>query len=417
MGRGTVLAFAHMTHSKGSQAMEPIHISIPWTEIERRRERLAAARQRFEYVDRVPVQLGIASRFWLHQFGRTWAEYASDPRTMLELQLRAHKWILENVPGDMLGVAIAPDMFSFYGESYALGCELDYDELTPWIRSHPVHNEDDLRRLERIDPLDNRRTEAVAQWMIGMEQYIDDCQLCYADGVLEPLANRLGLGWGSIGVFTLATDLRGPDIYLDLYERPDFAHQLLEIVTDKVIGHYRWLASITENPVGRHRWGPKLKAIKDRRGTGLVDDSAGALSPRLYREFVYPYSMRVVEAVGRPLSIHIDAPADHLLPFYREMGVRSFPGFGWRTSLGKVREYLGGQAALIGNLSPMLLLYGTPNRVYNAAWRVLDTLAPCGGLVLSEGDNVAPGTPVANMQAMVQAAEDYGVPNARSTLH
>ena len=107
---------------------------------------------------------------------------------------------------------------------------------------------------------------------------------------------------------------------------------MMEIATDKVIGHYRRLASRTENPEGRHRWGPKLKATKDRLG-------------------------------------------------------------------------------------PMLLLCGTPDQVCNAAWRALNTLAPCGGLVLSEGDNVAPGTPVANMQAMVQAAEDYGVPDARSTLH
>ena len=384
--------------------MQTIDIDIPWAEIERRRARLQAV-ESFEYLDRVPVTPGIASRYWLREFGRTWSEYTSAPRTMLELQIRAHKWVLENVPGDLLGVDVSPDLFSFYKESYALGCELTCDELTPWIRTHPVRTEADLDRLAAVDPADNRYTQAIRDWIDGMEPHLGEYQFRYADGVVRPLRKRLSLGWGSIGIFTLAADLRGPDIYLDLYEQPEFAHRFLDIVTDQVIGGHQWLRSMGASRESITLTGPS-------RGTFLVDDSAGALSPHLYREFVYPCIMRVVEALGRPLSIHIDAPADHLLPFYREMGVERFPGFGWETSLEAVREYLGGRAILTGNLSPSLLLQGTPHEVYNAARRVLAILAPCGGLILSEGANMAPGTPIKNMKAMVRAAEDFGMPDS-----
>ena len=376
--------------------MQTITIKLTWEEIERRKARVDAA-YHFRYLDRVPVEPGIASRFWLHAFGRTWAEYTSDPRTMLDIQVQAHQWVLENVPGDLTGVGISPDLFSFYGDSYGFGCELGHDDLTPWIRSHPIQDEADLRCLEATDAIDNRHTAALRDWIAGMEQHLGDYQFRYADGMVKCLPEKLtpGIGWGTIGIFTLATDLRGSEIYLDLYERPDFIHELLRIVTDKVIDKYRWLRS---------------QGIGLDAGPYMVDDSSGALSPAHYREFIYPCVMRVVEAIGRPLWIHIDAPADHLLPIYREMKVARLLGFGWGTSVEKVREYLGGQAVVTGNISPALFIYGTPQEVYDASRHVLQVLAPCGGLVLTEGANMAPGASLENILAMVRAAEDYGLP-------
>jgi hypothetical protein len=39
----------------------------------------------------------------------------------------------------------------------------------------------------------------------------------------------------------VATDLRGPDIYLDLYDRPNFVHALMEIVFEKTIERLEWV--------------------------------------------------------------------------------------------------------------------------------------------------------------------------------
>ena len=371
-----------------------IEIDLPWQELEARRALIRAA-ESFCYLDRVPVVPGIAERYWLAAWGKTWQEFTSRPLLMLEWQLKAHKWVLENVPGDTLGVGVSPALFSFYGESYGLGCALGSDKLTPWIAKHPIETERDLQHLEAVDMADNRYTAAILPWKTEMERHLGDYVLHYADGVSRDLPERLSLGWGSIGIFTLAADLRGPEIYLDLYARPDFAHALLDIVTDKVIARNRWL---------------RKSGLGSGRGTYLVDDSSGNLSPRLYKEFVYPRVLRVLEAVGCPLRIHIDSPADHLLPFYHEMGVEDFPGFGWGTSLEKVREHLGGQAVLRGNVSPSLLHNGSVAEVYAASKQVLEILAPCGGLILSEGANLAPHTPRENIQAMLQASIDYGLP-------
>jgi len=377
--------------------LKTVDIDVCWEEIERRQARVAAAAE-FRYLDRVPAVPGIFSRFWLYRLGKTWAEYTSDPRTMLDMQVQAHKWVLETIPGDLTGVGVHPDFFSIYGESYGFGCELGFDDLTPWIRTHPIQDENDLKKLEATDVSDNRYTQKFREWMAGMQPYLGDYRFRYADGVIRPLPEQLNFGGGTLGIFTLATDLRGPDIYLDLYERPEFARELLRVVTDKVIERYRWL----------HSMGLGLNS-----GTALVDDSAGALSPWLYREFVVPCVLRVLDAVGRPLRIHIDAPANHLLPIYQELGLQDLIMFGWETSLEKVRDTLGGRATLSGNLEPVLFASGTPQDIYRAAMHVLEILAPCGGFVLMEGANMVPEAKLENIRAMVQAAEDFGLPEPR----
>ena len=371
-----------------------IDINIPWSEIVQRQARVKAAYDK-RYLDRVPVLPCILPRFWLQHQGLTWQQYIADPRTMLESQLKAHKWLLEEVPGDHSGWGVGPDLFSFYHESYGMGCELGYDDLSPWIISHPIKMDADLCHLEAIDATDNRSTQAIDRWIKLMTPLLADYRLRYSDGVVHDLPKELRPPGGSTGIFTMATDLRGPDIYLDLYERPVFVHELLRIVTDKTIARYRWLQS---------------QGIGVDDGVFLVDDLSGALSPALYREFVLPCVLRVVEAIGRPLTIHIDAPANHLLPIYQELDIHCLSYFGWETSPEKVRAHLGGRAVLIGNLSPGFLLSASPAEVYQAAWRVLEVLAPCGGFILADGANIAPGTPPENIGAMVRASQDYGLP-------
>ena len=375
--------------------MRTIDIGLPYAELELRRARIEA-RSQFRYLDRVPVVPGIFPRYWLHHLGYTWSEYTSTPHRHLEIQLEAHRWVLEHVPGDTTGIAVDAEPHWFYGEAYGLGCELAAGSLDPWIGTHPVQSDADLRRLERIDPADNRNTALVARWIEETDRLLRDYRLRYSDGVVQRLPEQLRPRGGSIGIFTLATDLRGPEIYLDLYERPDFAREFLAIVTDKVIGRYRWLHSLGVGLGG---------------GTGLVDDASSNLSPWLYRDFVVPCVLRVVQAVGRPLRIHVDGPADHLLPLYQELALDELSAFGPRTSAQRVRETLGGRALLSGNLDPMLFVYGTPDEVYRAAWKVLEILAPCGGFILQDGNNLPPESTCENIAAMVRAAEEFGLPD------
>ena len=108
----------------------------------------------------------------------------------------------------------------------------------------------------------------------------------------------------------------------------------------------------------------------------------------------------------------------HLLPALAEdLRITSFDLFGYLVEPEVVARALGGKALLWGNINPMLMLNGTATQVKQAARAALAALAPCGGLLLGDGANVCPGTPVANLAALTEAATEYGLPTVTARTH
>jgi uroporphyrinogen-III decarboxylase len=56
----------------------------------------------------------------------------------------------------------------------------------------------------------------------------------------------------------------------------------------------------------------------------------------------------------------------------------------------------------------MLIHSGSPEDVRQATRRVIEKLAHLKGLIIQDGSNIPPGTPLKNINAMMEAAEIYG---------
>jgi len=88
--------------------------------------------------------------------------------------------------------------------------------------------------------------------------------------------------------------------------------------------------------------------------------------------------------------------------------ITDFNIFGYLVPPQVAARNLGGKMRLWGNINPMLMRDGTTAEVKAAAHACLRALAPCGGLLLGDGANVCPGTPLDNLSALTEAAEEYG---------
>jgi uroporphyrinogen-III decarboxylase len=73
----------------------------------------------------------------------------------------------------------------------------------------------------------------------------------------------------------------------------------------------------------------------------------------------------------------------------------------------QIGRAMGGKVVLLGNVSPVLIARGTPQQVKEATRKVIEKLAPYGGLIVQDGNNIAPGSPVENINAMMQAATEF----------
>jgi uroporphyrinogen decarboxylase len=185
------------------------------------------------------------------------------------------------------------------------------------------------------------------------------------------------------------------ELFVAVKERPAFVRELLRIVTDKLIEYLDFCWEEEQLPTPRN--------------LAWSDDLAVSLSAETFRELVLPFNQRIRFHFDGRLAFHMCGPSDHLLEiFVNDLQIHEFLGFGYQVNLDHVASVMGGRVVLIGNVDPMLIYSGTPDQVREATRRVIEKLGPCRGLIVQDGSNIPPGSPIDNINAMMGAAEQYG---------
>ena len=204
------------------------------------------------------------------------------------------------------------------------------------------------------------------------------------------------------GAFSLASMMRGMENFMmDLVEAQGDdelktnIHKLLSFCNDAQFEFIKALVSAGAHVV--------------TTGDSIAGPSVCA--PAYYREFCLPYETEMVrrcEEIDIPFSIHIWGFCDPILSDWMQAGAQLWE-IDHKTSFEKARAITKGKVTLIGNLDTSSVMYsGTPKDVKTAAKKVLDICLPGGGLILSSGCLLAGDTPVENMQALADAARDFG---------
>ncbi|HXZ56515.1 MAG TPA: uroporphyrinogen decarboxylase [Gaiellaceae bacterium] len=136
----------------------------------------------------------------------------------------------------------------------------------------------------------------------------------------------------------------------------------------------------------------------------LFDSWAGALSVDDYREFVAPYSARVLAAVDVP-TIHFATGDAHLLEERAEAG-GDVIGVDWRLPLDVAWERVGFERGIQGNLDGAALL-GPWERAAAAAEDVLRRAAGRPGHIFNLGHGVLPETDPADLRRLVELVHEW----------
>jgi uroporphyrinogen-III decarboxylase len=378
-----------------------IEIGVPIEEIEARRERVIRTK-RFETPDRVPVIPALAHRFLVPKVGVRFRDYYGDPETMLRTQILCQKWLFEHVRTDAYSITGAwtgawTDFQNTF-EAGSLGCAVHFpDDDIPWVGEGWVKTDEDLHRLEAFDYVHNGINARQIAYRQAMIEVADQYPVRFQGGpVFYPGANP-ALTNTSDGPFGIAGDVMGQvEAFTAIYERPDFLHEVLRIITDKMIA---WLDFCAQEM--------RLSRPVDFAWT---DDLAVSLSADTFREFALPYNQKLSSHFDGWISLHMCGKSDHLLEIFRDgLAINELQGFGYQVDLDRIADVMGGRVVLIGNVNPMLIRSGTPEQVRDATRTVIEKLAHYKGLIIQDGNNIPPDSPLENINAMMEAAELYGV--------
>jgi uroporphyrinogen decarboxylase len=139
----------------------------------------------------------------------------------------------------------------------------------------------------------------------------------------------------------------------------------------------------------------------------IFDSWVGSLSVADYRDFVLPATTQLVRAVqekGVPV-IYFGVDTASLLPSMLATGADVL-GLDWRVPLDGAWHGLGYNCAVQGNLDP-ITLFAEPELLEKRVKQVLDAAGGRAGHIFNLGHGIVPGTPVENVQHVVQIVREY----------
>ena len=376
-----------------------INIDYPLEKMEASRKRLQAW-DRFTYVDRVPVSYCLAPRFFTPLFGLNYQDFFESAEAQYYWQLQFAKYRMENIPEDFCqgtDVAVYP-YFDNVIPASAFGAEIHYPD-NETLQAVPV-----MERVDQIDRLDIPDPEAglwgtALEWWQEMKGLAEETELTF-NGKTPGRVVASPPGFGAMGPHMVAVDLAGENFYLWMAEYPEKCHDLLRTITAGLVRAEEHCRKVDPRPRGAF---------------GIAEDSIQICSAAMYEEFCMPYDGALYHRFGSGLpngrGMHMCGDANHLLDsLVNKAAITSFNVFGYAVKPDTAAAAMGGKVRLWGNINPMLLQNGTVDEVKAAATEALEAMAPCGGFMLGDGANICPGTPPANLTAMMEAASAYGLP-------
>jgi uroporphyrinogen decarboxylase len=326
----------------------------------------------FQKPDRVPV-FPIVREWCLRQVGFTFSEAME----CAEKHVFAMYWCAREFEFDAV-----IDFIAIHSESEAMGSKLKIpDDGPPSVVEFAVEDYDtDLAKLKIPDPWKDGRMPM----LLSQTQRLKE--LCQG---YWPVISYIQ------APFRHASMLRGSDFILrDVRKNPTKLKDLMEIATQSQIAY--GLACVQA--------GADIIFIADPMSSGDL------ISAKMYKEFAFPYTSRVVEEIkktGVKTIMHICGDTTDRLESMAQTGVDCL-SLDQKVDMGKAREILGNNTCLFGNVDPTnTLLFKDIDAVEQESREVLAKAATDGAFILSSGCGVAHESPAENIHAMVRMAKEF----------
>ncbi len=135
----------------------------------------------------------------------------------------------------------------------------------------------------------------------------------------------------------------------------------------------------------------------------LFDSWAGVLGPEDYREYVLPYSKKILTAVQAP-TIHFSTGTTSYLDLICAAG-GDVISVDWRVNLKRAWEQIGDRA-IQGNLDPAHLLMNK-DALRSEIQKILSDADGRHGHIFNLGHGVFPETPIENVETLVNEVQSW----------
>lgn len=331
---------------------------------------------RLEKLDKIPMAMIVDSPWIPGYLGINHMDYFLDP----ELWFQSNKRINE----EFSDIIMVPSWWMEYGmaaEPSALGSKIKFWQDNTPSEYHTLYNIEDIEKFPEYEVENDAFMAMTLHRMRMHRQRIADL------GEVQPFLT-------SRGPMCTAGFVRGTtDLMIDLVEKPEWAHKLLDLTTRLTID---WLKA-QQKVMGNQA-----------EGIFILDDIVGFVNEEHYKEFCHPYLKRICDAFPQDWVklYHNDAEVQACLDHLPDVGFNVL-NWGKQTDIAEVKDRVGDRMCLMGNVNPLEVgVRGTPEEVRAATLEVLEKGGD-RGMILSVGGGTSPGMPKQNILAMLAALNEF----------
>jgi uroporphyrinogen decarboxylase len=196
------------------------------------------------------------------------------------------------------------------------------------------------------------------------------------------------------GPWSFAMELRGVEETMqDIYEDKQFLHDLMNYTTETIIVR-------------------SLEAVELGITPFIGDPSAGMslISPTVYKEFVYPYHQKIVQAIHDKESrvvFHICGSVDLIMEDLVSLGIDGI-SIDSPSSLEKMFAVGQGKSTIIGNVDPILFVRGSFDQLENKVQECFKISKGEPKYVVAPGCQIPLSAPIENIKHFTACCHKYG---------
>lgn len=328
---------------------------------------------RGEPVDRTPI-------WFMRQAGRILPEYRAIREKVSFIELMNDPDLACEVtcqPVDRFGLDAAIVFSDILTIPVAMGMDLEFAKGHGPVMGPVVRTASDVARLAQPD---------VADTLTVLPQTLERFRKARPD---TPILGFTGAPWTLLCYMVHGSGSKNWEhAKALLHSDPDTARALLDRLAD-LVGDYL-----------------QLQLDHGAAAVQMFDTWAGTLSPRDWRDWAAPAAARAFSRVKGGVRLYYTKDTAPFLPWLSQVGADAY-SVDWRVELDRVRETLGPDVPVQGNLDPVTL-FGTEASIRERVRDVLDRAGPVGH-VFNLGHGVLPSTPLEGVYAMVDEVKRYGV--------
>ncbi len=323
-------------------------------------------------IDRVPCfsGMGNVTLAGLEDLGLKFSEVHRDAQKMAKAAASTHK---------LFGFESANVPFDVGLEAEALGCGMNFYEgregvIYPTVKTKLAEEGEEIR-LEVPEGIEGKgRVPMVVE---AIQEIAGD------------IGSEVAVGAYVLGPFTLAGQVFDLNELLKTsFKEPDYVRDALDKLAVVIVS----IASEMKKA------GADFITIRE------MGASSDVISPKMFRDLVMPPLEKAIGGIASPRILHICGNAEPIVELMLKSGSEGI-SVEQRVDIARVRERVGEEAIILGNIDPFnVLTKGTPEDVKQAVERAIRD----GVSGVMPGCDMWPEVPRENMRALVETTQEFG---------